>query len=105
MTLKDKTCQIRAVMWRTAAARLPFSWKMDKRLFARVESKSIRRAALINCHPTCPAQGARHLQLAFQQLHKRLAGEGLFDPDRKRPLPRFPVRVGFVTSPQRRCRS
>ncbi len=44
-------------------------------------------------------KGMGSLQLAFQQLHKRLASEGLFEPSRKRPLPRFPQRIGFVTSP------
>src|SRR3989338_5781209 len=42
-------------------------------------------------------QGA--LQLAFEQLKKRLAAEGLFDAARKRPIPRLPERVGIVTSP------
>lgn len=42
-------------------------------------------------------QGA--LQLAFEQLKKRLSAEGLFDPARKRPIPRLPERVGVVTSP------
>jgi len=42
-------------------------------------------------------QGA--LQLAFEQLKKRLSAEGLFDEARKRPIPRLPVRVGIITSP------
>ncbi len=44
-------------------------------------------------------KGLGALQLAFLQLKERLAKEGLFDPDRKRPLPRFPKTVGVVTSP------
>jgi exodeoxyribonuclease VII large subunit len=43
-------------------------------------------------------QGAGALQAAFEQLKKRLDDEGLFDPARKRPLPRFPQRIGIVTS-------
>jgi len=43
--------------------------------------------------------GAGALQLAFKQLQQRLAAEGLFDPIHKKPLPSFPRRVGFVTSP------
>jgi exodeoxyribonuclease VII large subunit len=43
--------------------------------------------------------GVGALQLALRQLHRRLAAEGLFDPRRKRPLPRFPRRIAFVTSP------
>lgn len=44
-------------------------------------------------------EGVGALQAAFERLKTRLAGEGLFDPDRKRPIPRFPRRVGLVTSP------
>ena len=43
--------------------------------------------------------GAGSLQLAFEQLKERLKAEGLFDADRKRPLPAFPRTVGIVTSP------
>ena len=45
-------------------------------------------------------QGLGALQLAFEQLKKKLAAEGLFAADRKRPLPRFPRRIGIVTSPR-----
>ncbi|NLH18365.1 MAG: exodeoxyribonuclease VII large subunit [Phycisphaerae bacterium] len=43
--------------------------------------------------------GVGSLQLAFEQLVKRLAAEGLFDEARKKPLPRYPMRIGIVTSP------
>jgi exodeoxyribonuclease VII large subunit len=44
--------------------------------------------------------GLGALQLAFEQLKKKLAAEGLFAPQRKRPLPRYPRRIGIVTSPR-----
>ena len=44
-------------------------------------------------------EGVGALELAFRQLHARLAAEGLFDPRRKRPLPRYPRRIVIVTSP------
>jgi exodeoxyribonuclease VII large subunit len=44
-------------------------------------------------------QGHGALQLAFEQLKKKLAAEGLFDSARKRPMPALPVRIGIVTSP------
>ncbi|MBM3849867.1 MAG: exodeoxyribonuclease VII large subunit [Verrucomicrobia bacterium] len=45
------------------------------------------------------AQGVGALQAAFERLKARLSAEGLFDAARKRPLPRFPARIGLVTSP------
>ena len=45
-------------------------------------------------------QGLGALQLAFEQLKKKLAAEGLFAAERKRALPRFPRRIGIVTSPR-----
>lgn len=45
------------------------------------------------------AQGVGALQAAFERLKLKLQSEGLFDPSRKRPLPRFPKRLGLVTSP------
>ena len=45
-------------------------------------------------------QGLGGLQLAFEQLKKKLAAEGLFAAERKRALPRFPQRIGIVTSPR-----
>ena len=47
---------------------------------------------------TVEPKGVGALQLAFEQLKERLAGEGLFDQDRKKPLPAFPGTVGVVTS-------
>src|SRR5262249_9394314 len=44
-------------------------------------------------------RGLGALQLAFEQLKTRLTAEGLFDARRKRPLPRFPRKIGIVTSP------
>ena len=100
MTLKDKNCQIRAVMWRSAAQRLPFQLEDGQAIICcgGVEVYPPRGSYQIVINRVQP-KGVGSLQLAFQQLHKRLAAEGLFDPERKRPLPRFPRRVGFVTSP------
>jgi len=48
---------------------------------------------------TVELQGVGALQIQFEQLKQRLAAEGLFAPERKRPLPRYPQRIGIVTSP------
>jgi len=44
-------------------------------------------------------QGVGALQVAFEKLKQKLAAEGLFAPERKRPLPKYPQRIGLVTSP------
>ena len=44
-------------------------------------------------------QGVGALQIAFEKLKEKLAAEGLFEPERKRPLPKYPQRIGLVTSP------
>lgn len=48
---------------------------------------------------TVQAAGAGLLQAKFEALKRKLEAEGLFDPERKRPLPRFPMTIGLVTSP------
>ena len=48
---------------------------------------------------TVELQGVGALQIAFEKLKQKLAAEGLFAPERKRPLPKYPQRIGLVTSP------
>ena len=99
-TLKDEQSQIRAVIWRTTAQRLPFQLKDGLKVICNggVEVYAPRGSYQLIINQLQP-KGIGPLQLAFQQLHKKLAAEGLFDPAKKRPLPKFPKRIGFVTSP------
>lgn len=99
-TLKDEHSQVRGVMWRSAAARLPFKLKDGMSVICQgaVEVYAPRGSYQLIVNRVQP-QGLGPLQLALQQLHQRLAQEGLFAPESKRPLPRFPRRLGFVTSP------
>jgi exodeoxyribonuclease VII large subunit len=99
-TLKDEQSQIRAVIWRTTAQRLPFQLKDGLKVICggAVEVYAPRGSYQLIINQLQP-KGIGPLQLAFQQLHKKLAAEGLFDPGKKRPLPKFPKRIGFVTSP------
>jgi exodeoxyribonuclease VII large subunit len=100
-TLKDEAAQLRCVMWRRDAARLPTDPDEGMRVRAlgsltlyeaRGEYQlSVRRLE---------GEGEEGLwKLAFERLRARLADEGLLDPARKRPIPRFPATVGIVTSP------
>jgi exodeoxyribonuclease VII large subunit len=99
-TLKDEDSQVRGVMWRSTAQRLPFQLKDGMSVLCRgaVEVYAPRGSYQVIVERMQP-QGVGALQLAFQQLHQKLAQEGLFAAERKRPLPRFPQRIGFVTSP------
>ncbi len=100
MTLKDDGAQIKAVMWRSTAAKLKFEISEGQHVlaFGGVELYSpqgIYQLILRKLEP----QGIGALQLAFQQLQQRLHAEGLFDPSKKKTLPAFPQRIGLVTSP------
>lgn len=99
-TLKDETSQIRGVIWRSAASRLRFQLEDGQQVvcLGDIDVYPPRGTYQLMVRQVEP-QGLGALQLAFKQLQKRLEGEGLFDPRHKRPLPTFPRRVGFVTSP------
>ncbi len=99
-TLKDDQSQLSAVFFRSDAARLRF--KLEDGLQLNVEGRiSVyeRRGDYQLIASLAEPVGYGALQLAFEQLKKRLGEEGLFDEDRKKPLPRFPQRIGVVTSP------
>lgn len=99
-TLKDEGAQIRGVIWRSTAQRLRFQLEEGQQVLCHgdLEVYPPRGTYQLVVRQVQP-QGLGGLQLAFQQLQRRLAAEGLFDPRHKRPLPPFPRRVGFVTSP------
>lgn len=100
-TLKDQDSSIKGVMFQTWNRRLPFMPENGQHVYVRGDVVVYKKGGnyQLNVYAMEPAgQGA--LALAFAQLKERLAAEGLFDQDRKLPLPRFPRRVGLVTSPQ-----
>lgn len=99
-SLKDDQSQIRAVIWRSAAQRLPFALEDGLAIICRASvdvypPRGSYQLVINQVHP----KGLGTLQLAFQQLHRQLESEGLFAAERKRPLPKFPQRIAFVTSP------
>ena len=98
-TIKDASAQIRAVMWRPAARALRFAPEDGLQVIARgrvgvYDAKGEYQLVCAHLEPL----GAGALQLAFEQLKKRLSAEGLFAPERKRPLPALPRKIGIVTS-------
>ena len=100
LTLKDDQSQISAVIWRSTAARLKFDLADGLEVVARggVEVYLPRGQYQLVIKQLTP-KGVGALELAFRQLQERLAAEGLFDAERKQPIPRFPRRIALVTSP------
>lgn len=100
LTLKDAEAQLPVVMFRRQAMLLRFTPEDGLHLLARGKlSVYSQRGQLQLIAETFEPVGAGSLQLAFEQLKERLKAEGLFDADRKKPLPAFPRTVGIVTSP------
>jgi exodeoxyribonuclease VII large subunit len=98
-TLKDADGQLRAALFRNAARRVPFELEDGLEVLAYgdatvYEARGELQLVVRQLEPR--GQGA--LQLALEQLRRRLEAEGLFDPERKRPLPERPRCVGVVTS-------
>ena len=98
-TLKDDKSQISAVMFRRQGSLLRFTPEggMAVLCFGRVSLYTVRGDLQLYVEDMEP-QGQGALALAFEQLKKKLAAEGLFAPERKRELPFLPRSIGIVTS-------
>ncbi len=99
-TLKDDRATLRAVLFRGQARLLRFRLADGQRLVCRgrVDVYALRGEYQLVVE-TAEPKGVGALALAFEQVKARLAAEGLFDPARKRPIPRCPAAVAVVTSP------
>jgi exodeoxyribonuclease VII large subunit len=99
-TLKDDGAQLRAVMWKTTAARLKLRLHdgLEAVCHGRLDVYPPRGSYQLVIDQLQP-KGMGALDLALRQLREKLQRDGLFDRDRKRTLPRFPRRIGVVTSP------
>jgi exodeoxyribonuclease VII large subunit len=99
-SLKDAQAQVRCAMFRQANRRLDVRLENGQQVLvqARVSLYEARGDyQLIVDHVEEAGEGL--LQRQFEALKRKLAAEGLFDTERKRPLPRLPERIGVVTSP------
>ncbi len=98
--LKDAVSNISAVMFRGPASGLKFEPQNGLLVRARggVTTYDKQSKYQLMVKELVPA-GIGPLQLAFEQLKKKLQDEGLFDPARKRPIPALPQKIGVVTSP------
>ncbi|WP_054957204.1 exodeoxyribonuclease VII large subunit [Paenibacillus dakarensis] len=99
-TLKDEGSRIRAIMFAAHNQRLPFIPKEGSRVIARGNVSVYERDGQYQFYAThMQPDGIGSLYLAYEQLKKKLEGEGLFAAERKRPIPLFPRTVGVITSP------
>jgi len=99
-TLKDDKSELKCVMWRAQVSALRFDPQHGDRLLAhgRVSVYEARGQYQLTCDVLQPA-GVGDLNRQFELLKAKLEAEGLFDVDRKRPIPAFPRQIGVVTSP------
>ncbi len=99
-TLKDKDAQISAVMFKGSNLRLRFKPEdgMKVLVFGRISVYEPRGSYQVYVQEMEP-KGVGELQLAFEQLKKKLESEGLFRKEHKKPIPEFPEVIGVVTSP------
>ncbi len=99
-TLKDAHAQVRCAMFRMRRIKLRFQPKngMQVLVRARVGLYESRGEFQLGIEQMEPA-GEGALRQAYEALKQRLGAEGLFDTEKKRPLPSFPRRIGVITSP------
>ena len=99
-TLKDQRAQISCVIWRDTmlSSRQPLADGAQVQVYGTVTVFEARGQYQLNVQILQPL-GVGLLQAKFEALKRKLQAEGLFAPERKRPLPKFPRRIGIVTSP------
>ncbi|HZS72122.1 MAG TPA: exodeoxyribonuclease VII large subunit [Candidatus Acidoferrum sp.] len=100
-TLKDDRAQLKCVCFKSQLRLMKFRPEDGLHVTARgsisvYENRGEYQFYIDSMEPV----GAGALQVAFEQLKKRLEAEGLFSPERKKPLPLLPGRIGLVTSPR-----
>jgi len=98
-TLKDENAALKAVMFKGNAMRLRFQPENGMKVIAMGKISVFPRDGAYQLYCTAMAMdGVGDLYAAFEQLKKKLAAQGLFDPAHKKPLPKFPGTIGIITS-------
>ena len=99
-SLKDSDAQIRAVMFRSARAKLKFAPQEGMKVTVHGAVSLYPQGGTVQLYVNAMApDGLGALYKAYEQLKAKLADEGLFDEDHKSPIPSFPARIGVITSP------
>ena len=100
LTLKDGGAVLKAVMFRNAAANLKFNPADGTKVLARGRISVYEAGGQYQLYiEEMEADGLGDLYAKFEALKKQLSEEGLFDEERKKPIPKFPETIGIVTSP------
>ncbi len=98
-SIKDEDAQVRCVMFSSSASKLAFIPEDGMKVTARGRvSLFVRDGQFVFYVDKLEADGIGDLYLKFEQTKKKLGEEGLFDPSVKKSLPRYPVRIGVITS-------
>ena len=98
-TLKDESAALKCVMFKGNAMRLRFRPENGMKVIAMGKVSVYPRDGAYQLYCTAMAMdGVGDLYAAFEQLKKRLAAQGLFDPAHKKPLPAYPGTIGIITS-------
>ena len=100
MSLKDESGVMRAVMFRSAASKLLFKPQNGMKVVAHGRISVYERDGQYQLYiDDMQQEGQGDLYVAYEQLKAKLAAEGLFAPEHKMPLPKYPKKVGVVTAP------
>ncbi len=98
-TLKDETAAVKAVMFKGQASKLTFEPESGMKVIVRARVSLYDRDGAYQIYvDAMQPDGVGALQKAYEQLKAKLEKEGLFDDKRKKPLPRFPQKVGVITA-------
>jgi len=99
-SLKDENALVKSVMFRTYASRLKFVPENGMKVIVRARVSLYEKDGAFQLYAEdMQPDGVGALQMAYEQLKKKLEAEGLFDAAKKRALPPYPMRVGVITSP------
>ena len=99
-TVKDETSRLSAVMFHSAASKLAFMPENGMKIIIGGRISAYVRDGQYQIYAdTLEPDGVGALYIAYEQLKAKLGAEGLFDEAKKKPLPRYPRRIGVITSP------
>ena len=100
LNLKDDRAVIKVTIWRSVGSSLKFEPENGQKVmvFGNITVYEKGGNYQLNGRRLLPV-GVGELELAFRQLHEKLAAEGLFDEDRKKEIPQYATKIGVVTSP------